>query len=169
MAALSLFGCVSKQTPVVQITRTLGTDSRLPQHEIQEFLSQSDWRGLRDLEYERYVVMGADIRPDGSVSIGKVKESYPDGSWNQIARSFGEEVVLRVTGSTDSMLRMRGEICVVFFKPEPRGKLVLVFGQQIDARDIQPREGSTMFRGQQLSMTPLEISHRPKYIRTFIY
>jgi hypothetical protein len=169
ISMFALFGCASVETHVTQATHSLAGNRRLPQNDIKAFIPPADWAKLCDLEYDRYVVMAADIREDGSVIVGKVTESYPDASWNQIARSFGKQVILRATRDGASMLPMRAEIYVVFFKPQSARNFGLIFGQEIDAQDMQPKGGRMIFNGTQLGPPDMEISHRPKYMQTFTY
>jgi hypothetical protein len=170
MSVLALVGCAVEGTRGGPATHTLTGNQQLPQNDIETFLSSADWARLRSLEYARYAIMSADIRPDGSVIVGKVIASYPDASWNEIARSFAQDVILRAAGGTGSMLPMKAEIYVVLFKPESRGNLVLIFGQESDGREIvQSGGGGMTFVGQHIGTSNMDVSHRPKYIRTFFY
>lgn len=149
LSAIALAGCASETSRISGVPHSIATNPRMPGNDIEAFITPADWLGLRDLEYVRYVIMTASIKADGSVDVREVTESYPDSSWNQLAQSFGKEVILRAK-ATDSMLTKRGEIYVVFFKPGMRGNLVLIFGRQIDE-------------------SPFPVGHRPKYLRTFVY
>lgn len=168
LAALALAGCASEIVHVDGARHSIATNSRMPLSDMEAFIAPEEWHRLRDLEYVRFAVMTAAIQTDGSVKVGAVTESYPDDSWNQLAQSFGREVVLR-TNATGSMLNKRGEIYVVFFKSEIRGNLVLVFGRQVDEPPFAFDGGRTMFRGRQIGTPSIETSHRPKYLRTFVY
>jgi hypothetical protein len=168
LAAFALFGCASERTLTAKETHSLAGNRRMPLSDMETFIAPAEWHILRDLEYERYVVMAADIQPNGSVKIGEVIESYPDASWNQIAHSFGQEVILR-PNSTDSMLNKHGEIYVVFFKPGFGGNRVLIFGRQIDEPAFAFDGGRMMFRGQQIGKPDIELSHRPKYVHLLNY
>ncbi len=168
LSALALAACVSKTSHVTGVPHSIATNPRMPLGDMEAFIAPEEWHRLRDLEYVRYAMMSATIKADGSVIVGKVTESSPDASWNQLAQSFGKEVILRVNATT-SMLNKRGEIYVVFFKSEIRGNLVLIFGRQIDEPPFPFDGGRTVFRGRQIGTPNIETSHRPKYVRTFVY
>ena len=113
---------------------TLAGSSGLPQRDIETFFSPAHWQKLRKLEYESYVAMQAEIRPDGSVILGKITESLPDASWNDRAYELGQHVTLRAA-NVGSHINQKAEIYVVFFKRGPDGHLVLVFGRQLNEPD----------------------------------
>src|SRR4051812_6250648 len=95
LLSLSVGGCTSKEVQVAQPVPPLSKNRHLPVEEIESFIAAEKWREICDLEICRYVVLNATIREDGAVRIGSVSESYPDASWNEIARSFGQDVSLQ--------------------------------------------------------------------------
>ena len=142
-------GCTSERRQTVVETHTLAGTPHLPLGDMETLFSPGKWARLRDLEYERYVTIEAEIQSDGTVKLGRVIESFPDASWIGSARNFGQKVELRADG-LGSHLNPRAEIVVVLFKPVLEGNLVLVFGRQVE----EPAVGMTK---------------RAMYINTFIY
>ena len=138
MAALLLGGCASAVAPPPRSTPTLAGTASLPSGEIEALYSPAKWAHLRDLEYEGYAVMEAEIQADGTVLIGRPIAVYPDAAWLAKAKDYGRRVVLRST-NLGSHLGKRAEITVVFFRPVLEGRLVLVFGQEMEP----PRVGMT--------------------------
>jgi hypothetical protein len=96
---------------------------------MEQLFSPMQWQKLRDLEFDAFVVMDADIREDGTLRLGKVRERYPNASWDYLAGAFGSEANLRAA-TVGSHIDPPAEVCVVFFKKEIDGSLVLIFAQQ---------------------------------------
>jgi hypothetical protein len=134
-SALALFGCASERPPAAPETHTLAGTARLPLNGIETLVSPTKWARLRDLEYERFVVMEAEIQPDGTVKAGRIIEAFPDMLWVGTAKTFAHKVELRAA-SVGSHLNKTAELVVVFFKPVLEGNLVLVFGRQVDEPDV---------------------------------
>jgi hypothetical protein len=127
----SLFGCSSTERTAARREPTLAGNPRFPQRDMEKFFTATKWLKIRDMEYAGYVVLEAHIRSDGSVMLGREIESYPDASWNQLARALGQKVRLNPT-TTGTYLEPKAEIFVVFFSRSLDGSLALVFGQQSD-------------------------------------
>ena len=131
VAVMLLCGCVcTSPTPVVT-TRTIEGNPLLPAQDIADLCSPKDWNLLRMQDYRAFVILDVQIQPDGSVSAGKVRTSYPDASWTKLARGFAQQVQLSMSG-TGSHLSPDGEIFVVFFKEGVSGNRVLIYGRQRD-------------------------------------
>jgi hypothetical protein len=129
LASLLLCGCTSNVGPGVPAVPTLAGDRRLPAGDIERFFSPTQWQKLRDLGYDGFVIMDAQVRADGSLRVGKVRDSYPDASWHTLARQFGEEARLRAA-SVGSHIDPPAEVFVVFFKRAFDGNLALIFARQ---------------------------------------
>jgi len=126
---LALGGCTHQPPPLPPHQHTLAADARFPRGEMARFFSPEKWSRLREIEYAGYVIMEAQIRPDGSVVLGRETESYPDASWNLLARALGQQArLLPAMGA--SHLDPKAEIYVVFFPSGWDGNLALIFGRQ---------------------------------------
>ena len=128
---LSISGCAAPERTATQSGRTLAGNPRFPQGAMEKFFTPAKWSKIRDLEYAGYVVLEAQIRSDSSVVLGREIESYPDASWDQLARTLGQQARLHPT-TTGTHLEPKAEIFVVFFSRSLDGSLALVFGQQSD-------------------------------------
>lgn len=126
---LTVLGCASTQSVVPPTTHNLAGSPGLPLNDIETFFSPAHWQKLRQLDYEGYVAIRAEILSDGSVKLRKIIESFPDTSWNDRAYELGRQVTLRATKGA-SQINETAEIYVVFFKRGPDGNLALVFGRQ---------------------------------------
>ena len=128
-ATVALLGCATPQRPVAPGAHTLSGNPRFPAGDMAKFFPPDRWRKLQALEYEGYVIMKAQIKPDGTVTLGREIESYPDTSRSQLARALGQQARLHAaTGG--SYLDAKAEIYVVFFPRGWDGNVALVFGQQ---------------------------------------
>jgi hypothetical protein len=112
-------------------TNTISGNRHLPSEEIAQFVPPSDWQDIRNREIVRYVIFGAKIRSDGSLTEGKVQEAYPDAAWNETARAFGKNVTLRIDAGSAAASNPHAEIYCIFFKPTDDGQdnYVLIYAQ----------------------------------------
>jgi hypothetical protein len=133
LAVMLLGGCVSSPPAPVVTTRTLEGDPRLPAQDIADLCSPKEWNLLRMEEYRAFVILNGQIRPDGSVDLGKTTASYPDAdpSWNRLARAYAKHVVLNVS-TLGSNILPAGEIFVIFFAPSLDGNKVMIYARQKD-------------------------------------
>ena len=122
-------GCATRDEVRAVRPSTLAGDPRFPARDIEGMFTPAQWRKLRDLEYVACVRLEAQIRADGSVSLDKVLEIFPDASWFELARGYLGAVELRAA-SVGSRLSPRAEIYVVFFKRALDGNLALIFARQ---------------------------------------
>ena len=131
VAALAFLfvGCVSTAPQQNGMMHTLGARRDLPTQDIEKLFGPSEWSKLRDLEYEAVVVMTADVRADGSLRLGRVRESFPDASWQALAKSFASDAELRAA-SVGSHIDPKAEVVVIFFKRALDGNLALIFARQ---------------------------------------
>ena len=127
-------GCTAPLARVPGSRLTLADNPSLPGAQIARLLPPGQWRRLRELDYLAYVIMDAGIRPDGSVQLGRITARFPDAAWDALATSFAQDVVLRAS-SLGSRLEPRAEISVIFYKPVLDGRMVLIFGRQLDVPD----------------------------------
>jgi len=126
---LLLASCASGVPRQSVEAHTLETIRGLPTQDIEKLFSASEWQKLRRLEYEAFVLMDAEIRADGSLRLQRVRESFPDDSWQPLAKSFAAEAKLRAA-TVGSHLAPGAQVVVVFFKPALDGNLALIFARQ---------------------------------------
>lgn len=127
---LAVLGCTSPRQPATASGRTLAGNARFPEEAMARLVPPERWAKLRELDYAGYVILEATIRSDGSVTLGREIECYPDRSWSQLARALGQQVQLRAT-TLGSLLEAKAEIYVVFYPDFWDGRMALIFGQQV--------------------------------------
>ncbi len=132
VAVLLLCGCVATPPAPVVTSRTIEGNPLLPAQEIADLCSAKDWNLLRMQDYRAYVIFDVQIQPDGSVSLGKARASYPDASWTRLARGFAKQVQLNVA-AVESHIPPAGEVFVVFLEENLSGNMVLIYGRQQEA------------------------------------
>jgi hypothetical protein len=124
-------GCVSPGLTAVPGKPTLVGNPRFPQGEMEKLFTAAKWLKIRDMEYAAYVVLDAQVGSDGTVTLGRETESFPESSWDLLARALGQQARLHAA-TTGTHLEPQAEIFVVFFSPSVDGRLALVFGRQSD-------------------------------------
>lgn len=125
---LALAGCAATDTSPTAGGMTLATSRVLPGDAIERRVASADWAILRDLRFEAYVVFDAQVEPDNSVILGRVRKSYPDDTRNEAAKALATKARISIDG-VGSHLRPRGEIYVVYFPSSPKGRLALICGK----------------------------------------
>ena len=128
--ALAILGCAAPGPTAAPTAHTLTGNPLLPAGDMAKFFTPDKWTRLREIEYAGYVIIEAQIRPDGSVVLGREIESYPDASWNVMARTLGQQVRLHAN-TVGSHLDGKAQIYVVFFPRGWDGNMALIFGQQV--------------------------------------
>ncbi len=161
--------CAVRPEKATATINTIAGNPRFPSGEIEAFIPAADWQDIRHRKILRYAIFEADIKTDGSVTVGKVLEARPDSTWNEIARTFGKNVVLRTRNDFGTMVNARGEIYCIFFKPAGTSgnNYVVIYGQA-NPHEVKPPGGPLVFIGRVIA-EPEGGSTRPKYFEMKLY
>jgi hypothetical protein len=131
LGLLFLGGCATGTVSSAPTAHTLRGTSRLPEREIADFYPPGKWERIRDLEYAGYVVLDGWVGENGRVRTGRIVESFPDHSRDQIAHSFAATAKVRSV-TAESNIRPKVRVYVVFFEKMLEGDFALVFAKQTE-------------------------------------
>ena len=130
LATLALGGCASVPSTPVVLGHTVAKDPRLEADEMEDACPSEKWEALRAQEYKAFVILDAQIYSDDTVLVTKMRQSYPDASWETRARKFAKGIKVGAS-SVGSNLPTDGKVIVVFYDPEKDDTTVLVFARRV--------------------------------------
>jgi hypothetical protein len=133
-----LAGCATGPAESPQKSNTLAGNDQLPWAEIGGLFTPDQRRKISHLKYTGYVVMTGEVDGDNKVRVGKIIESWPDHSRDQLARTFGTGVIVHAS-STGSHVPPQADVWVIFYEKMWEGNLAVIFAREID----RPTSGST--------------------------
>ncbi|MCG8525019.1 MAG: hypothetical protein MI748_01475 [Opitutales bacterium] len=121
-----LCSCATTQSSSKYPSNSLGGNSAIPDKNLIGFYGRKQWKEMRNIPYDGYIVMSGSVDRHENFHIDEIKEAYPDDSRNKIALQFANGIKASNLNA-GSRIKARIRVYVVFYETFSSPNRAIVF------------------------------------------